>query len=181
LIGKRVKQKKPHDARTNADLGSGRTPRYDTAIGPQPTSKVDSSGMDLVSMLRAQEDARTNAALGSGRTPETTGQPSAEFRAKEDAMYGQKTPSRDPYLAAYSQYLIDAAKGDSTINEVKSGLNRVPKICLRRQQIMLLTDEELAKYTNKRPQPVKICLLMLVLLLVLLVLVLVVCPITKPN
>jgi hypothetical protein len=24
------------DARTNADLGSGRTPRYDTAIGPQP-------------------------------------------------------------------------------------------------------------------------------------------------
>jgi hypothetical protein len=26
------------DARTNADLGSGRTPRYDTAIGPQPTS-----------------------------------------------------------------------------------------------------------------------------------------------
>jgi hypothetical protein len=57
------------DARTNADLGSGRTPRYDTAIGPQPTSKVDSSGMDLVSMLRAQEDARTNAALGSGRTP----------------------------------------------------------------------------------------------------------------
>jgi hypothetical protein len=161
-------------ARTNADLGSGRTPRYDTAIGPQPTSKVDSSGMDLVSMLRAQEDARTNAALGSGRTPETTGQPSAEFRAKEDAMYGQKTPSRDPYLAAYSQYLIDAAKGDSTINEVKSGLNwlTAPKTGgiftqedvsrwltpdaenpVAVPNIDNITDEELAKYTNKRPQP----------------------------
>jgi hypothetical protein len=161
-------------ARINADLGSGRTPRYDTAIGPQPTSKVDSSGMDLVSMLRAQEDARTNAALGSGRTPETTGQPSAEFRAKEDAMYGQKTPSRDPYLAAYSQYLIDAAKGDSTINEVKSGLNwlTAPKTGgiytqedvskwltpdaenpVAVPNIDNITDEELAKYTNKRPQP----------------------------
>jgi hypothetical protein len=162
------------DARTNADLGSGRTPRYDTAIGPQPTSKVDSSGMDLVSMLRAQEDARTNADLGSGRAPETTGQPSAEFRAKEDAMYGQKTPSRDPYLAAYSQYLIDAAKGESTINEVKSGLDwlTAPKTGgiytqedvskwltpdaekpVAVPNIDNITDEELAKYTNKRPQP----------------------------
>jgi hypothetical protein len=162
------------DARTNADLGSGRTPRYDTAIGPQPTSKVDSSGMDLVSMLRAQEDARTNADLGSGRTPETTGQPSAEFRAKEDAMYGQKTPSRDPYLAAYSQYLIDAAKGESTISELKSGLDwlTAPKTGgiytqedvskwltpdaenpVAVPNIDNITDEELAKYTNKRPQP----------------------------
>jgi hypothetical protein len=162
------------DARTNADLGSGRTPRYDTAIRPQPTSKVDSSGMDLVSMLRAQEDARTNADLGSGRAPETTGQPSAEFRAKEDAMYGQKTPSRDPYLAAYSQYLIDAAKGESTINEVKSGLDwlTAPKTGgiytqedvskwltpdaekpVAVPNIDNITDEELAKYTNKRPQP----------------------------
>jgi hypothetical protein len=162
------------DARTNADLGSGRTPRYDTAIGPQPTSKVDSSGMDLVSMLRAQEDARTNAALGSERTPETTGQPSAEFRAKEDAMYGQKTPSRDPYLAAYSQYLIDAAKGKSTISELKSGLDwlTAPKTGgiytqedvskwltpdaenpVAVPNIDNITDEELAKYTNKRPQP----------------------------
>jgi hypothetical protein len=161
-------------ARTNADLGSGRTPRYDTAIGPQPTSKVDSSGMDLVSMLRAQEDARTNADLGSGRTPETTGQPSAEFRAKEDAMYGQKTPSRDPYLAAYSQYLIDAAKGESTISELKSGLDwlTAPKTGgiytqedvskwltpdaenpVAVPNIDNITDEELAKYTNKRPQP----------------------------
>jgi hypothetical protein len=162
------------DARTNADLGSGRTPRYDTAIGPQPTSKVDSSGMDLVSMLRAQEDARTNADLGSGRTPETTGQPSAEFRAKEDAMYGQKTPSRDPNLAAYSQDLIDAAKGTSTISELQSGLNWLtkPKTGGMYNQedvstwltpdaenpvavpnIDNITDEELAKYTNKRPQP----------------------------
>jgi hypothetical protein len=162
------------DARTNADLGSGRTPRYDTAIGPQPTSKVDSSGMDLVSMLRAQEDARTNADLGSGRTPETTGQPSAEFRAQEDAMYGQKTPSRDPYLAAYSQDLIDAAKGESTINELQSGLDWLTKpktggIYTQEDvskwltpdaenpvavpNIDNITDEELAKYTNKRPQP----------------------------
>jgi hypothetical protein len=162
------------DARTNADLGSGRTPRYDTAIGPQPTSKVDSSGMDLVSMLRAQEDARTNADLGSGRTPETTGQPSAEFRAQEDAMYGQKTPSRDPYLAAYSQDLIDAAKGESTISELKSGLDwlTAPKTGgiytqedvskwltpdaenpVAVPNIDNITDEELAKYTNKRPQP----------------------------
>jgi hypothetical protein len=162
------------DARTNADLGSGRTPRYDTAIGPQPTSEVDSSGMDLVSMLRAQEDARTNADLGSGRTPETTGQPSAEFRAKEDAMYGQKTPSRDPYLAAYSQDLIDAAKGKSTISELKSGLDwlTAPKTGgiftqedvskwltpdaenpVAVPNIDNITDEELAKYTNKRPQP----------------------------
>jgi hypothetical protein len=162
------------DARTNADLGSGRTPRYDTAIGPQPTSKVDSSGMDLVSMLRAQEDARTNADLGSGRTPETTGQPSAEFRAQEDAMYGQKTPSRDPYLAAYSQNLIDAAKGESTISELKSGLDwlTAPKTGgiytqedvskwltpdaenpVAVPNIDNITDEELAKYTNKRPQP----------------------------
>jgi hypothetical protein len=105
------------DARTNADLGSGRTPRYDTAIGPQPTSPQTETPIDLEAYLKSiypnygQEDARTNADLGSGRTPETTGQPSAEFRAKEDAMYGQKTPSRDPYLAAYSQDLIDAAKG----------------------------------------------------------------------
>jgi hypothetical protein len=117
------------DARTNADLGSGRTPRYDTAIGPQPTSPQTETPIDLEAYLKSiypnygQEDARTNAALGSGRTPETTGQPSAEFRAKEDAMYGQKTPSRDPYLAAYSQYLIDAAKGTSTKDELQSGLD----------------------------------------------------------
>jgi hypothetical protein len=125
-------------------------------------------------MLRAQEDARTNADLGSGRTPETTGQPSAEFRAKEDAMYGQKTPSRDPYLAAYSQYLIDAAKGESTISELQSGLDWLTKpktggIYTQEDvskwltpdaenpvavpNIDNITDEELAKYTNKRPQP----------------------------
>jgi hypothetical protein len=40
-----------------------------TPISIPRTSEVDSSGMDLVSMLRAQEDARTNADLGSGRTP----------------------------------------------------------------------------------------------------------------
>jgi hypothetical protein len=147
-----------------------------TVDGPfaYPTSKVDSSGMDLVSMLRAQEDARTNADLGSGRTPETTGQPSAEFRAQEDAMYGQKTPSRDPYLAAYSQDLIDAAKGESTISELKSGLDwlTAPKTGgiytqedvskwltpdaenpVAVPNIDNITDEELAKYTNKRPQP----------------------------
>jgi hypothetical protein len=50
-----------------------------------------------------------------------------------------------------------------------------------------ITDEELAKYTNKRPQPrPKICLrrqqIMLVKVVALVqVLVLVVCPITKPN
>jgi hypothetical protein len=197
------------DARTNADLGSGRTPRYDTAIGPQPTSKVDSSGMDLVSMLRAQEDARTNADLGSGRTPETTGQPSAEFRAKEDAMYGQKTPSRDPYLAAYSQDLIDAAKGESTISELKSGLDwlTAPKTGgiytqedvskwltpdaenpVAVPNIDNITDEELAKYTNKRPQPRPKDLFAPTTDNALggggsgtLVQVLVVCPITKPN
>jgi hypothetical protein len=168
------------DARTNADLGSGRTPRYDTAIGPQPTSPQTETPIDLEAYLKSiypnygQEDARTNADLGSGRTPETTGQPSAEFRAKEDAMYGQKTPSRDPYLAAYSQYLIDAAKGESTINEVKSGLDwlTAPKIGgiytqedvskwltpdaenpVAVPNIDNITDEELAKYTNKRPQP----------------------------
>jgi hypothetical protein len=168
------------DARTNADLGSGRTPRYDTAIGPQPTSPQTETPIDLEAYLKSiypnygQEDARTNADLGSGRTPETTGQPSAEFRAKEDAMYGQKTPSRDPYLAAYSQYLIDAAKGTSTINELKSGLDwlTAPKTGgiytqedvskwltpdaenpVAVPNIDNITDEELAKYTNKRPQP----------------------------
>jgi hypothetical protein len=168
------------DARTNADLGSGRTPRYDTAIGPQPTSPQTETPIDLEAYLKSiypnygQEDARTNADLGSGRTPETTGQPSAEFRAQEDAMYGQKTPSRDPYLAAYSQDLIDAAKGESTISELKSGLDwlTAPKTGgiytqedvskwltpdaenpVAVPNIDNITDEELAKYTNKRPQP----------------------------
>jgi hypothetical protein len=98
----------------------------------------------------------------------------AEFRAKEDAMYGQKTPSRDPYLAAYSQYLIDAAKGESTISELQSGLDWLTKpktggIYTQEDvskwltpdaenpvavpNIDNITDEELAKYTNKRPQP----------------------------
>jgi hypothetical protein len=63
------------DARTNADLGSGRTPRYDTAIGPQPTSPQTETPIDLEAYLKSiypdygQEDARTNADLGSGRTP----------------------------------------------------------------------------------------------------------------
>jgi hypothetical protein len=39
------------DARTNADLGSGRTPRYDTAIGPQPTSPQTETPIDLEAYL----------------------------------------------------------------------------------------------------------------------------------
>jgi hypothetical protein len=82
------------DARTNADLGSGRTPRYDTAIGPQPTSKVDSSGMDLVSMLRAQEDARTpryDTAIGPQPAP-----------AQSYASTGQQGDFREPRYAPFT-------------------------------------------------------------------------------
>jgi hypothetical protein len=82
------------DARTNADLGSGRTPRYDTAIGPQPTSEVDSSGMDLVSMLRAQEDARTpryDTAIGPQPAP-----------AQSYASTGQQGDFREPRYAPFT-------------------------------------------------------------------------------
>jgi hypothetical protein len=41
------------DARTNADLGSGRTPRYDTAIGPQPTSPQTEIPIDLEVYLKS--------------------------------------------------------------------------------------------------------------------------------
>jgi rhodanese-related sulfurtransferase len=144
--------------------------RFSTNLGPRAMLDWEEGQAEEAALI----DARTNADLGSGRTPETTGQPSAEFRAKEDAMYGQKTPSRDPYLAAYSQDLIDAAKGTSTINELQSGLDWLTKpktggIYTQEDvskwltpdaenpvavpNIDNITDEELAKYTNKRPQP----------------------------
>jgi rhodanese-related sulfurtransferase len=144
--------------------------RFSTNLGSRAMLDWEEGQAEEAALI----DARTNADLGSGRTPETTGQPSAEFRAKEDAMYGQKTPSRDPYLAAYSQDLIDAAKGTSTKNELQSGLDwlTAPKTGgiytqedvskwltpdaenpVAVPNIDNITDEELAKYTNKRPQP----------------------------
>jgi hypothetical protein len=144
--------------------------RFSTNLGPRAMLDWEEGQAEEAAFI----DARTNADLGSGRTPETTGQPSAEFRAQEDAMYGQKTPSRDPYLAAYSQYLIDAAKGTSTKDELQSGLDWLTKpktggIYTQEDvskwltpdaekpvavpNIDNITDEELAKYTNKRPQP----------------------------
>jgi hypothetical protein len=65
-------------ARTNADLGSGRTPRYDTAIGPQPTSPQTETPIDLEAYLKSiypdygQEDARTpryDTAIGPQPAP----------------------------------------------------------------------------------------------------------------
>jgi rhodanese-related sulfurtransferase len=144
--------------------------RFSTNLGSRAMLDWEEGQAEEAALI----DARTNADLGSGRTPETTGQPSAEFRAKEDAMYGQKTPSRDPYLAAYSQDLIDAAKGTSTKDELQSKLDwlTAPKTGgIYNQEdvskwltpdaenpvavpnIDNITDEELAKYTNKRPQP----------------------------
>jgi rhodanese-related sulfurtransferase len=144
--------------------------RFSTNLGSRAMLDWEEGQAEEAALI----DARTNADLGSGRTPETTGQPSAEFRAKEDAMYGQKTPSRDPYLAAYSQDLIDAAKGTSTKDELQSGLDwlTAPKTGgiytqedvskwltpdaenpVAVPNIDNITDEELAKYTNKRPQP----------------------------
>jgi hypothetical protein len=199
------------DARTNADLGSGRTPRYDTAIGPQPTSKVDSSGMDLVSMLRAQEDARTNAALGSGRTPrydtaigpqpappapppappapsleevmDQFGVNRADAQAIIDRTYtprinGEGSPfavnenaptgTRDAYSmifgplpAPYFNSELTAAEKDAAYKKEKArreeetaafaaAAETPPSVT---PNIDNITDEELAKYTNKRPQP----------------------------
>jgi rhodanese-related sulfurtransferase len=144
--------------------------RFSTNLGSRAMLDWEEGQAEEAALI----DARTNADLGSGRTPETTGQPSAEFRAKEDAMYGQKTPSRDPYLAAYSQDLIDAAKGTSTKDELQSGLDwltasKTGGIYTQEDvskwltpdaenpvavpNIDNITDEELAKYTNKRPQP----------------------------
>jgi hypothetical protein len=110
----------------NLLMGGGRegtpylsTPAADTAIyagGYDPRTNVPAAPSGL-------------AALSPETMPTVDGPfaypTSAEFRAQEDAMYGQyeKTPSRDPYLAAYSQDLIDAAKGESTISELKSGLD----------------------------------------------------------
>jgi hypothetical protein len=156
-------------------MGGGRegtpylnTPAADTAIyagGYDPRTNVPAAPSGL-------------AALSPETMPTVDGPfaypTSAEFRAQEDAMYGQKTPSRDPYLAAYSQDLIDAAKGESTISELKSGLDwlTAPKTGgiytqedvskwltpdaenpVAVPNIDNITDEELAKYTNKRPQP----------------------------
>jgi hypothetical protein len=159
----------------NLLMGGGRegtpylsTPAADTAIyagGYDPRTNVPAAPSGL-------------AALSPETMPTVDGPfaypTSAEFRAQEDAMYGQKTPSRDPYLAAYSQDLIDAAKGESTISELKSGLDwlTAPKTGgiytqedvskwltpdaenpVAVPNIDNITDEELAKYTNKRPQP----------------------------
>jgi hypothetical protein len=159
----------------NLLMGGGRegtpylnTPAADTAIyagGYDPRTNVPAAPSGL-------------AALSPDTMPTVDGPfaypTSAEFRAQEDAMYGQKTPSRDPYLAAYSQDLIDAAKGESTISELKSGLDwlTAPKTGgiytqedvskwltpdaenpVAVPNIDNITDEELAKYTNKRPQP----------------------------
>jgi hypothetical protein len=198
------------DARTNADLGSGRTPRYDTAIGPQPTSKVDSSGMDLVSMLRAQEDARTNAALGSGRTPrydtaigpqpappapppappapsleevmDQFGVNRADAQAIIDRTYtprinGEGSPfavnenaptgTRDAYSmifgplpAPYFNSELTAAEKDAAYKKEKARREEETAAFAAAEtppsvtpNIDNITDEELAKYTNKRPQP----------------------------
>jgi hypothetical protein len=159
----------------NLLMGGGRegtpylsTPAADTAIyagGYDPRTNVPAAPSGL-------------AALSPDTMPTVDGPfaypTSAEFRAQEDAMYGQKTPSRDPYLAAYSQDLIDAAKGESTISELQSGLDwlTAPKTGgiytqedvskwltpdaenpVAVPNIDNITDEELAKYTNKRPQP----------------------------
>jgi hypothetical protein len=159
----------------NLLMGGGRegtpylnTPAADTAIyagGYDPRTNVPAAPSGL-------------AALSQETMPTVDGPfaypTSAEFRAQEDAMYGQKTPSRDPYLAAYSQDLIDAAKGESTISELQSGLDwlTAPKTGgiytqedvskwltpdaenpVAVPNIDNITDEELAKYTNKRPQP----------------------------
>jgi hypothetical protein len=159
----------------NLLMGGGRegtpylnTPAADTAIyagGYDPRTNVPAAPSGL-------------AALSPETMPTVDGPfaypTSAEFRAQEDAMYGQKTPSRDPYLAAYSQDLIDAAKGESTISELQSGLDwlTAPKTGgiytqedvskwltpdaenpVAVPNIDNITDEELAKYTNKRPQP----------------------------
>jgi hypothetical protein len=82
------------DARTNADLGSGRTPRYDTAIGPQPTSPQTETPIDLEAYLKSiypdygQEDARTpryDTAIGPQPAPpefipwDTTGKNKENF------------------------------------------------------------------------------------------------------
>jgi hypothetical protein len=194
-------------------MGGGRegtpylnTPAADTAIyagGYDPRTNVPAAPSGL-------------AALSPETMPTVDGPfaypTSAEFRAQEDAMYGQKTPSRDPYLAAYSQDLIDAAKGESTISELKSGLDwlTAPKTGgiytqedvskwltpdaenpVAVPNIDNITDEELAKYTNKRPQPRPKDLFApttdnareggATTGVQVLVQVLVVCPITKPN
>jgi hypothetical protein len=116
------------DARTNADLGSGRTPRYDTAIGPQPTSKVDSSGMDLVSMLRAQEDARTpryDTAIGPQPAP-----------AQSYASTGQQGDFREPRYAPFTAanrmqaQLDEEARIDALPNRGSGNLYSVPDMRL---------------------------------------------------
>jgi hypothetical protein len=140
------------DARTNADLGSGRTPRYDTAIGPQPTSEVDSSGMDLVSMLRAQEDARTpryDTAIGPQPAPpefipwDKTGKNKENF-----GMFGQYEAGMD-YLLSKARDTIN--KGNmlsfdaSPTEEGTATLDRITAdhLASRREEAAMLGDPNL--------------------------------------
>jgi hypothetical protein len=147
---------KPTPAADTAIYAGGYDPRTNVPVAPSGLAALSPETMPTVDGPFAYPTSK------------------AEFRAQEDAMYGQKTPSRDPNLAAYSQDLIDAAKGTSTINELQSGLNWLTKpktggIYTQEDvskwltpdaenpvavpNIDNITDEELAKYTNKRPQP----------------------------
>jgi hypothetical protein len=204
------------DARTNADLGSGRTPRYDTAIGPQPTSPQTETPIDLEAYLKSiypdygQEDARTNADLGSGRTPrydtaigpqpappappaappapsleevmDQFGVNRADAQAIIDRTYtprinGEGSPfavnenaptgTRDAYSMIFGPLPAPYFNSELTAAEKRAAYEKEKA---RREEetaafaaaetpasvtpnIDNITDEELAKYTNKRPQP----------------------------
>jgi hypothetical protein len=105
------------DARTNADLGSGRTPRYDTAIGPNPRGFGDSTGQsaadDFASYLQ------NTAGMGDtferyGVAPNTTGVRKAMVDGMQEAAYFAKNGS------GASNYVIDEQGSMSLSDEAKA-------------------------------------------------------------
>jgi hypothetical protein len=73
------------DARTNADLGSGRTPRYDTAIGPQPAPPAPPpdprGGLDIQSKIN-----RLRAIIESNASPMERMQAAQELEKLNDSV-----------------------------------------------------------------------------------------------
>jgi hypothetical protein len=157
------------DARTNAGLGSGRTPRYDTAIGPQPAPPAPPPAAALLapSLEEVMDQFGVNrtdaqAIIDRTYTPRINGEGSP-FAVNENAPTGTRDaysmifgPLPAPYFnsektaaekrAVYEKEQARREKETAAFAAAETPASVTPNIDN-------ITDEELAKYTNKRPQP----------------------------
>jgi hypothetical protein len=155
------------DARTNADLGSGRTPRYDTAIGPQPAPPPPAAALLAPSLEEVMDQFGVNRAdaqaiIDRTYTPRINGEGSP-FEVNENAPTGTRNAHSmifGPLPAPYFNSELTAAEKRAAYEKEKARREEETAAFAAAEtpasvtpNIDNITDEELAKYTNKRPQP----------------------------